>query len=809
LSDLFGTLAAALSKDDAGILRKIQRPQSPIGPEYPIWRLGQAWTEAFGPDEALLVRQAIRSRGNHLFCPDVPEPIRSPLANAGVKLDGASRLTVGAFRPEWLTFQNGENGADAPVTQRVSNEEVVGEAYFEESFGYSHWKSRALKEACWTVHIAAPGSTVTVALPTGSGKSLCFHFLARFSSGLTLVIVPTVALAIDQYRSARSLAGLRGLEPKYFAADDPDFSPHQVAEEVRSGASRILFCSPESCVSGRLRPVLDQLVDEGRLENVVIDEAHMVGTWGMYFRVDFQLFSALWKQWRQRSNNTLKTILLSATFTEDCRKGLAKLFPSDNWTEYISQRLRPELTYYSSQFFSEQQRSDAVMEALWRLPRPAILYTTRVDDAIAWKATLTGHGFRRVECFTGETSSRQRRGLLTMWREDKLDVMVATSAFGLGVDKSDVRSVIHACLPEDLDRFYQEVGRAGRDGCSAVSILATIPRDHALAVGMGPTLLRPETIQQRWESLWRTRQQIDARSHVYRINLRTKKDALVGTRTYEENVRWNKRLLLQLYRAEQVDLRNLQSETSEGEKAEWATLELRFPPLSPDIVRLIGAVRDEELRVLESGLRRMRSCVVDKARICVVLTKMYGKGTLRVCGGCDGCRDEDRPVDDCPPLPIPKSPPSVPLMELVAGLPSLVLARTGPHPLARWIRRTTQTKKVRRFACAEEDLTTLKGIFKEAFGGDPAPYRVDGLGEDKRDWECPFRLDLNENLVVIHTRRVHRGAWSLKAGRVISHWLCDNCDPVDDRGRQWLDYRGIRPHHVPDAWLATGETNVY
>lgn len=809
MSSLFNTLAAALGKGDPSLLRDIRRPQDPIGPAYPIWRLGRAWTETFGPDEALLVRQAIRSSGNHVFCPSVPEHILSPLKEAGVQLDSASRLTVTAFQPQWLTLRREDNGADAPVTQRVSNEEVVGEAYLEESFGYSHWKSRALKEACWTVHTAAPGSTVTVALPTGSGKSLCFHFMARFSSGLTLVIVPTVALAIDQYRSAKSLAGLRGLEPKYFAADDPDFSPHQVAEEVRSGTSRILFCSPESCVSGRLRTVLDQLVDEGRLENVVIDEAHMVGTWGMYFRVDFQLFSALWKVWRQRSNNTLKTVLLSATFTEDCRKGLAKLFPSDTWTEYISQRLRPELTYYSARFLSEQQRSVAVMEAVWRMPRPAILYTTRVDDAVTWKEALTRQGFRRVECFTGETSSRQRRALLTMWREDQLDIMVATSAFGLGVDKSDVRTVIHACLPEDLDRFYQEVGRAGRDGHSAVSILATTLRDEALADGMGPTLLLPKTIQQRWESLWRTRQQVESRTHVYRINLRTKRDTLVGTRTYEENVRWNKRLLLQLYRAGQIDLRNLQAEIIEGEKAEWATLELRFPPESPDMMTLIGDVRNEELRILESGLARMRTCVLNRARVCVVLAKLYGKGTIRVCGGCDGCRDEDRPVDECPPLPIQKSSSSTPIMEVVAGLPPFEVIRTGPHPLAQWIRRTAKARKVRRFACAEEDLSMLNRICKEAFGGDPQPYRVDGLGEDKREWECPFRLNLDEDLVVIHARSVHKGAWNLKAGRVISQWICLSCDPVDDRGRQWLDYAGIRPHHAPETWIASGELNVY
>jgi superfamily II DNA helicase RecQ len=98
--------------------------------------------------------------------------------------------------------------------------------------------------------------------------------------------VPTVALAIDQYRAARELPLLSHLDARYFAADDPDFSAQQVADAVRAGSTRLLFTSPEACVSGRLRYVIDELASQGRLDHVVIDEAHMVGTWGIYFRVD-------------------------------------------------------------------------------------------------------------------------------------------------------------------------------------------------------------------------------------------------------------------------------------------------------------------------------------------------------------------------------------------------------------------------------------------------------------------------------------------------------------------------------------------
>ena len=810
MSEALDLLAQALAARDPTILHDLPRPAMPVGADYPVWRLGQAWTGIFGPDEAVLVRQAVRNTGTHVFCPDVPDSLMSPLAAAGLHVDAAGRLLASPWLPPWLDRRQLDTvaGIDSPVHLRVPNEEVSAENYIAQSFGYAQWKSQALKEACWKVYEAPTGSTILVALPTGSGKSLCFQFMARFSAGLTLVVVPTVALAIDQYRSAMTLPGIRPLEPRYFAADDPDFSPQQVAEAVRTGSTRLVFCSPEACVSGRLRSVLDQLVAEGRLDNVVIDEAHMVGTWGIYFRVDFQLFSALWKQWRTRSTPPFKTILLSATFTAACRAGLAQLFPSEQWVELVSQRLRPEPAYYAKRFMSGQERDCAIQECVWRLPRPAILYTTRVEDALSWRDRLRGEGFRRIDCFTGETPSAERRHLLTAWRQDEIDLMVATSAFGLGVDKADIRTVVHACLPEDLDRFYQEVGRTGRDGYSAVSVLATTPRDEAVADGLGPTLLRPDTIQQRWEALWRAREAVDVRSHIYRVNVRTKRDALVGTRTYEENVRWNKRLLLQLYRASRIDLIDLRRDTSEEEQVEWATLQLKFPPESPDIAALIGAIREQELQVLDAGLARMKSCAAAAERLCVALAKMYGRETVRVCGGCDGCRAEGRTADECRPLPLPSSPLSMPRREVVAGLPALLPIST-PHPLARWMRRASQVKRVRRFACREEAAPALLLLAKEAFGGNPTPYRIDALGADMPGWEPPFRLEAQEQLVIVHSGSVHRRAWEFAAGQVVTHWLCHGCDPADERGRAWFDQAGIRPYLTPEGWIAAGEGNVY
>jgi ATP-dependent DNA helicase RecQ len=810
MSAALDALANALASADSSGLRGIAAPQIPSGPEYAIWRLMIGWTGEFGPDQAVLVRQAVRAIGGRFFCGQISPTIVQALRRAGLEYDHAGSLVCSPFRPSWINASELDktDGLDSPSVLRVPDESVRAEAFMEDSFGYMSWKSRALKEACWKVFKAPGGATILVALPTGSGKSLCFHYLARFSSGLTVVIVPTVALAIDHYRSAMKFPALVELAPQYFASDDPAFDPAQVAESVRSGNCRLLFCSPESCVSGRLRDILTELAEQGRLSNVIVDEAHMVATWGVYFRIDFQFLSAQWKQWRLKAKGMLKTVLLSATFTDECRAGLARLFPSDEWIEFISQRLRPELAYYSGRFATEDERSNAVMETLHLLPRPAILYTTRVEDSTKWLRQLKTAGYQRVQSFTGETPARERRDLLTLWRDNKIDLMVATSAFGLGVDKADVRSVVHVCLPENLDRYYQEVGRAGRDGYSAVSVLTVTQLDYQIAESMGPTLLRPETIQDRWTSLWRTAEAVDTKSHIYRVNVRTKRDELIGTRTYEENVRWNKRLLLQLYRAGLIELLKLEVETKEEVLAEWATIEVRFTPDTPNVASLIETERSAEVKSLEKGLNMMQLCVGNDQRLCSMLARMYGKGTLRICGGCSGCRIDDRPIDECRYLPVPPSLVTSPMKEIVLGLPPVGNAGEV-HPLVQWIRRSAQIQGIIRFACADEELGSLIGIVKEAFGGNPQPYRIDPLGRWDQYWTLPFRLEPDEDLIVVHSQQVHLGAWNLKCGRVITHWICKGCVSTDSRGRNWTDYPGLYPHLTPDAWIATGGRNVH
>jgi ATP-dependent DNA helicase RecQ len=346
--------------------------------------------------------------------------------------------------------------------KRAPEESFPAEAYLE-SIGYRSWRSPSQKEAAWLTLQAPPGSTRVVVLPTGSGKSLCFQLLPRFSSGLTVVVVPTVALAIDQQaKAAKLFADMPLVNPRYFASDD---DPEAALLALKEKRTRLMFTSPEACVSGRLRPVLDEFAKEGWLMNLVVDEAHLIETWGAQFRVEFQILAAARRTWRTASEDKLKTFLFSATMSAPCRELLHKMFSDDGVSrEFVCQRLRPEIRYYSCRFSGKSQRDLAVVESLWHLPRPAILYVTKKEDADLFVSRLQGDGFDRIASFHGDTGKQDRKEILQRWKNNQLDLVVATSAFGVAwtsqMFEPSFMRVTRRTLT-DIIRRWDEAGETG------------------------------------------------------------------------------------------------------------------------------------------------------------------------------------------------------------------------------------------------------------------------------------------------------------------------------------------------------------
>jgi ATP-dependent DNA helicase RecQ len=779
----------------------LPKPAGPPGAAHAVWRLLHAWrtSGAFGADEAVLLRQV--ARWGSAFVGSLPEAWAPFLARAGVRVTHAGVLEADSFRPAWLSADTPPGGIDSPPVERRRDDAVPAEAYLRQ-LDYGHWHSQAQKEAAWTVLDAPPGSTTLVALPTGSGKSLCFQLLPHFGSGLTVVVVPTVALALDQWRGAERLfRDVPGVNPRYFAADDPDTDPDTVAADVAAGRTRLVFTSPEACVSGRLRGALEAAASEGRLENLVVDEAHIIESWGAYFRVDFQVLALRQKQWLALSGGRMRTQLFSATFTPGCRDTLRRLFATGEWREMVSQRLRPEPGYWLHLFDDEKARLAAVLECAWRLPRPAVFYTTEVKHAEALETALRGEGFARVGCFTGDTPATRRRALLDAWRADGVDLMVATSAFGMGVDKADVRSVVHACLPEHLHRYYQEVGRSGRDGFSSTCLLLPSRGEERGARGMTARLIGEELAQERWDALWETRRPApgdDGRT--YRIWTGARRHGLRGTRTWGENVAWNKRFLLLLQRAGWIELVDAEWTVVDGTPQEWMTVRLAgINPHSRTLGAELAPHRDGELRAALDGVEQVVGYVNGGGPLCRTLARAYGEETERACGGCPGCRARGREPDECPPLPLAPPAEGRPARAVVDGWPHPLRQRTAFIQLAR---RVVQGGHARRFVCASGHHAAVCELLAQAVGADrPLPYRVDTLGS------VPFTARPDETLAVLHVEELHPALLHERRGGRVVH-LAAGAPLLDENGRYPFEADGARHFPTPDAWLEAS-TRVY
>jgi superfamily II DNA helicase RecQ len=618
-------------------------------------------------DLAVLIRQAVRSFQQRLW---VPASIWNPISvldqRAGLYETAQAgdfvELAAYAWEPSWLP----DAGSIDILESRRDHRPAPGTGTLKRAYGFSTYQSEAQKAALEACEFAAPGSTTLVTLPTGGGKSVCTvlpawrrSFGGTKRGGTTIVIVPTVALAMDQHTAAL----------KYFSsAYGPDFEPHlwtgqtsperraQIREGVESGTIPLLFTSPESLLQSSLRSVVVSCAKMGNLASIVIDEAHIVATWGAQFRAEFQILAAFLRQLHLDSGKSLRTILLSATIDVPSERLLQQLFSYGSFTIVRANAVRPEPSWWFDWAENEHVRARHVLDALAHLPRPAILYVTTREDASDWLTKLQEAGYHRVATFTGEMGGTYRDMLLRQWRDDDIDIMVATSAFGLGVDKSDVRTVVHACLPETVDRYYQEVGRGGRDGQSCLSLVCAVPEDADVSFNLTKSSrISTGKAVDRWLGMRRWARSHATDSRLLTIDIDAPPLYALDMSPGETHRDWNMHTLLMLQRTGLLELSSPPSQegSSNGPESE---LELHTVNIRTNADAALQGSFDDLYSVLDpfrqaerdyvnwhvqqmSELVRSRSGSPTSPTECVstVFAGLYPDCT-RSCGGCPECR---------------------------------------------------------------------------------------------------------------------------------------------------------------------------
>jgi len=516
-------------------------------------------------DMAILFRQILLQENSNavLFVPNNSKyPSLAEWNKVGIVAKNTENhweIYANLWRPKWLK-ESEKQAVDHCVSLGLNRRENIN--FFSDASDifltqcgsqYLKYKSIDQQKAVRAVLSLDRGKTLAISLPTGEGKSLIFKlinsvgFYDTNNRGLTLVIVPTVTLALDQEKSMQMEQKSQSV---YAFVGGREKENKILKEKIKQGEQDICFVSPES-VFGSLRQALISSAQNGNIRAVVIDEAHIVEEWGVDFRHEFQLFSGFWRELLDCSpiTNRFRTVLLSATYTQESLNLLKTLFSLDNKFElYLATKLRPEIDYWMSPIVKEEEEQEIkVLEAICRLPRPLILYVTEVKDAKIFYNLLGDSGFKNLEIVHGQTKARKRNRVVDLWRAGELDMVVATSAFGLGIDYPHTRSIVHACMPETLNRFYQEVGRGGRDGKSSISLIIPTYKDIKIAESINnKKIIGDELGFKRWKSMFN-------RKENYTVNLNTAPSYGIDFDS-KRNIGWNAQVLLLMTRAGLIEL---------------------------------------------------------------------------------------------------------------------------------------------------------------------------------------------------------------------------------------------------------------
>lgn len=316
-----------------------------------------------------------------------------------------------------------------------------------EHFGYQTFRPGQER----IIEAALAGKDSLAVMPTGSGKSVCYQVPAALFEGLTIVVSPLISLMADQVRALKE-AGLRG---SFFNSTLKARVRPEVLRRARAGWYDIMYVAPERLSD----PAFREFAAQANIPLVAVDEAHCVSQWGQDFRPSYQLIADFVASLPVRP----PVMALTATATARVRTDITALLDLHRPVVQISGFDRPNLRFAALELTPKRREQWLVNYVRAHSDEPGIVYAMTRKKVEQLAELLRDEGFRAVAYHAG-MSDNARSEAQHAFVHDDATVLVATTAFGMGIDKSNVRYVINCGLPLSLEEYYQEAGRAGRDG---------------------------------------------------------------------------------------------------------------------------------------------------------------------------------------------------------------------------------------------------------------------------------------------------------------------------------------------------------